>query len=53
MLSEIHLSIHPSVDTFVHSSVNNNNNNNNSQICKAPYAKLQRRLFVQVHPFVQ
>ena len=21
----------------------NNNNNNNSQICKAPYAKLQRR----------
>jgi len=22
---------------------NNNNNNNNNQICKAPYAKLQRR----------
>jgi len=22
---------------------NNSNNNNNSQICKAPYAKLQRR----------
>jgi len=21
---------------------NNNNNNNNTQICKAPYAKLQR-----------